>query len=139
MVSKAANGEARCQVCGRADAAVLRRAEVVRPAVRAVAEADGRNWDDHGWICLDDLQGYQLRYVQSLLESEKGELTDLELEVVRGLREQEIFSKNPEAEVETDRTFGQRLADWIATFGGSWTFIIVFGVVLIAWMALNSY
>jgi uncharacterized membrane protein len=107
--------------------------------VRSVAEADGRVWDDHGWICLDDLHDYQLQYVQSLLESEKGELTDLELEVVRGLREQEIFSKNPEAEAETDRTVGQRLADRIATFGGSWTFIIIFGVVLIAWMALNSY
>jgi len=36
------------------------------------------------------------------------------------------------------RTFGQRLADRIATFGGSWTFIIVFGIVLLAWTGLNS-
>ncbi len=37
------------------------------------------------------------------------------------------------------RTFGQRLADRIATFGGSWTFIILFLVVLVAWTALNTF
>ncbi len=36
------------------------------------------------------------------------------------------------------RTFGQRLADRIATFGGSWTFIIVFAVILLAWTGLNT-
>jgi uncharacterized membrane protein len=117
----------------------LRRAAIVRRVVRDVATAEGRTWDDNGWICVDDLQRYQLRYVQSLLESEKGELTELEREVVRALREQEIFSKNPDADFETDRTFGQRLADRIASFGGSWTFIIFFAVVLVVWMALNSY
>ena len=111
----------------------------MRRVVRDVATAEGRTWDDNGWICVDDLQRYQLRYVQSLLESEKGELTELEREVVRALREQEIFSKNPDADFETDRTFGQRLADRIASFGGSWTFIIFFAVVLVVWMALNSY
>ena len=138
-MNRAANGDIRCQICGSSDRKVLRRAAVVRPVVRDVAIADGRPWDDDGWICVDDLQRYQLRYVQSLLESEKGELTELEREVVRALREQEIFSKNPDADFETDRTFGQRLADRIASFGGSWTFIIFFAVVLVVWMALNSY
>ena len=111
----------------------------MRRVVRDVAIADGQAWDDDGWICVDDLQRYQLRYVQSLLESEKGELTELDREVVHALHEQEIFSKNPDADFETDRTLGQRLADRIAVFGGSWTFIIVFAVVLAGWMALNSY
>jgi uncharacterized membrane protein len=138
-MSRAANGDIRCQICGSSDREVLRRAAIVRRVVRDVATAEGRTWDDNGWICVDDLQRYQLRYVQSLLESEKGELTELEREVVRALREQEIFSKNPDADFETDRTFGQRLADRIASFGGSWTFIIFFAVVLVVWMALNSY
>src|SRR5207248_5663226 len=38
-----------------------------------------------------------------------------------------------------ERTFGQRLADKIATFGGSWTFIIIFGAILLIWIALNSF
>jgi uncharacterized membrane protein len=36
-------------------------------------------------------------------------------------------------------TFGQRLADRVAAFGGSWTFIIIFGTVLFIWILLNSY
>jgi uncharacterized membrane protein len=36
------------------------------------------------------------------------------------------------------RTFGERLADRIAAFGGSWTFILLFAAVLLAWVALNS-
>ena len=36
-------------------------------------------------------------------------------------------------------TFGQRVADVVARFGGSWTFIICFGVFLLAWMGVNTY
>ena len=39
---------------------------------------------------------------------------------------------------QINATFGDRLADRVAAVGGSWGFIIVFGVVLLAWMALNS-
>jgi uncharacterized membrane protein len=40
---------------------------------------------------------------------------------------------------DDDATFGQRAADAVARFGGSWTFIMVFAAVLVAWVALNSY
>ena len=38
-----------------------------------------------------------------------------------------------------ESTFGERAADAVATFGGSWTFIIVFGLVLAAWVGTNSF
>lgn len=38
-----------------------------------------------------------------------------------------------------DRSFGQRLADRVAAFGGSWSFIILFGAILTAWIGLNSW
>lgn len=42
-------------------------------------------------------------------------------------------------EVADERmTFGERVADGVARFGGSWTFIIIFGVFLLCWMALNT-
>lgn len=42
------------------------------------------------------------------------------------------------SEIFDDRsTFGQRLADGVASFGGSWTFLISFGVVLVAWVLAN--
>jgi uncharacterized membrane protein len=138
MNPSASHKEISCQVCGTTRRAMLRRAIIVRPAVAQLIQRAIGHWDENGWICLDDLQKYQHQYVQSLLETEKGELTELELEVLEGLREHEILARNPE-HVEAAVTYGQRLADRIATFGGSWNFIIVFAVILFAWMFLNSY
>jgi uncharacterized membrane protein len=74
-----------------------------------------------------------------MLEAEKGELTDLETEVLRGLHEQEILARNPDVAFEAERTFGQRMADAIAEFGGSWGFILTFFALLCAWIAVNSF
>lgn len=49
------------------------------------------------------------------------------------------ISHDTNQEFETQKTFGQRLADKVAGFGGSWTFISLFGVVLLAWVVLNSF
>jgi len=46
-------------------------------------------------------------------------------------------SRNPNEVIEEKYTFGERLADVVASFGGSWTFITVFGVVLVTWTAIN--
>jgi CRP/FNR family cyclic AMP-dependent transcriptional regulator len=47
-------------------------------------------------------------------------------------------SRNVNEEEEESLTFGERLADKVAAFGGSWTFIIFFGVTLVAWVGVNS-
>jgi uncharacterized membrane protein len=48
-------------------------------------------------------------------------------------------SRNLNVEEEERLTFGQRIADHVAAFGGSWSFIIAFGVVMLGWIALNVY
>jgi uncharacterized membrane protein len=47
-------------------------------------------------------------------------------------------ARNLNVEEDEMMTFGQRIADKVATFGGSWTFIITFGVILLSWVALNT-
>ena len=47
-------------------------------------------------------------------------------------------SRNPNLEEEERLTFGQRVADKVAAFGGSWTFIIIFAVILAVWVFINS-
>jgi uncharacterized membrane protein len=76
--------------------------------------------------------------VKSLLEAERGELTALDNEVLESLRQHEVLSRNPEVDLQTGSTAGQRLADRVAAFGGSWRFIIVFAGVLFLWIAVNS-
>jgi uncharacterized membrane protein len=46
-------------------------------------------------------------------------------------------SRNANEVIEEKYTFGEHIADGVASFGGSWTFIIVFGIVLVAWTAAN--
>ncbi|HZQ91494.1 MAG TPA: DUF1003 domain-containing protein [Terriglobales bacterium] len=48
-------------------------------------------------------------------------------------------SRNPNVEEEEMLTFGQRVADKVAAFGGSWTFIISFAVLLVAWTGVNTF
>ena len=73
------------------------------------------------------------------LRKEWDKLTERERRVVKRLVERAHISRNTNREFEDERTFGQRLADKIATFGGSWTFIIIFGAILLIWIALNSF
>ncbi len=46
-------------------------------------------------------------------------------------------ARNPKELIEEEETFGERIADTVASFGGSWTFIILFAVVLIAYSSTN--
>ena len=66
-------------------------------------------------------------------------LSDREQRIIDHYGERRPISHDTNQEFETALTFGQRLADKIATFGGSWTFIIIFGALLLAWVVLNAF
>lgn len=127
-----------CQVCGSDRLSDLRRGILAGPAVAELIQRATGNWSDDGWICTEDLYRYRHEYVKSLLEADRGELTALDKEVLESLRQQEILSRNPEEELQAGLTAGQRLADHVAAFGGSWRFLTLFAVVLFLWIAVNS-
>jgi uncharacterized membrane protein len=66
-------------------------------------------------------------------------LPERERRVVKHFIERASLSRNTNREFDDDRTTGQKVADRVAAFGGSWTFIIIFAAVLLSWVALNSY
>ncbi|MCX7086561.1 MAG: DUF1003 domain-containing protein [Methylococcales bacterium] len=59
--------------------------------------------------------------------------------VARHITERKFISRNTAKELDDTITVGQRAADAVANFGGSWTFILLFAIVLIFWVVLNSY
>jgi uncharacterized membrane protein len=59
--------------------------------------------------------------------------------VARHISERKHISKNTAIAHDDSKTTGQRAADAVAKFGGSWTFIILFGVVLVCWVVLNTF
>ena len=113
-------------------------AALVRSAVAEQIRASHPDWKREGYICLSDLNRFRMQYIQGLLESEKGELTTLDHDVLESLQRHETLSSNVDAEFDKDLTLGEKMADGLATFGGSWRFLIIFGAVLLAWIALNS-
>ncbi|HPI91954.1 MAG TPA: DUF1003 domain-containing protein [Deltaproteobacteria bacterium] len=128
-----------CQICGATAHAELRPGIIVRPVLGELIRRDHGAWDENGWICTRDLERYRNRYVEELLETEKGEITEIEREVLESLKEQDILSRNPTIDFESHLNLGDRLADRIADFGGSWTFITIFFLVIVCWMAVNSF
>jgi uncharacterized membrane protein len=127
-----------CQICGSDQLSTLHPGILVRPAVAELIQGKLGRWSEEGWICSKDLQKFRHEYVRSLLEDEKGELTAIEREVLESLRQQETLSRNPDEELQSALTTGQRLADRIAAVGGSWRFITLFAIVLLVWIVINT-
>ena len=65
-------------------------------------------------------------------------LTEHELQVLRHLLQRKTTTRDSNAEFDASLTFGQRVADQVAAFGGSWTFILLFMGFLIVWIIVNS-
>jgi uncharacterized membrane protein len=84
---------------------------------------------------VEDLRS---QFVTQLLRVERGELSELETDVIESLRKHETLAENVEDDYEDNRSTGDRIADIVAAFGGSWTFIISFGVFLLVWMTINE-
>lgn len=128
-----------CQVCGKHPPEVeLIYAHLIRPVVVDIIRQTLPAWSEEGFICLSDLDHFRYEYVRSLVEAEKGELSDLEKEVLKTISRHDILSKHVDQNFESKLTFGQRMSDRIAQFGGSWTFIILFVIIFVLWVAVNS-
>jgi hypothetical protein len=131
---------AQCLICGQTKSTRNGTiGEVVRPSLSEFIHKHAPQWDGKGFICLDDLGKFRRDYVKEVLHEEIGELSALDQEVVESLQEHEIVSSDISKQFEKKLTFGERLSDSIAAFGGSWTFIIVFSLILLVWIGLNSF
>jgi uncharacterized membrane protein len=129
----------RCQICGaekNADDALP--AELVRDAIVRLIASRHPAWSAEGYICVADLNHFRDQYVAQLVEEEAGEISSLEREVLEAVREHELLAENPERDFQEQRSLADRVADRIATFGGSWWFLSSFALFLAAWVAVNS-
>jgi uncharacterized membrane protein len=76
---------------------------------------------------------------QALLGQPYDALDERTKRVARHIAERKHIARDTSKDAEENSTFGQRAADAVATFGGSWTFIGLFAATLVAWIGLNSY
>lgn len=132
-------GERICSVCGGhfAPREVV-AGEAVREGVAAEIRREYPDWKGEEPICLADLARYRAKYVHTLLRAERGELSALEHEVLESLEKQQTVASHVDRDFEQARSFGDRLADRVAEFGGSWAFLISFGIFMAVWIVVNS-
>lgn len=93
---------------------------------------------EHDYICQSDLNKIRREYFKQLIQEEKGDLTEVENAVVDALQEHDVISRRINEPDLDFGTFGERLSDKIARFGGSWTFIMLFALAITIWVVWNS-
>jgi uncharacterized membrane protein len=112
---------------------------LLRPGLFAVVKRKYPDINMKGYISREVLPEFRREYIESVLEEGKGEVTKLDKEVIKSMASHSTLSKNINSEYYEERTFGQRLSDKIAEFGGSWKFISIFFAILMFWIFVNSY
>jgi len=128
-----------CQICGEhKKPSEIVPAELIREPVIKIIRKTHPDWSSSGFICVSDLNHFRAKYVEDIIQRDKGEISTLEKQVVKSLEEQGLLSENVNIVFERRLTFGERVADKLADYAGSWHFIGIFFAVLILWIAMNS-
>lgn len=91
------------------------------------------------YISIDELNLYRRLYLKKLIEQENSELAKIDKDVLKTMEANSVLSENIQDESIPQLTYGQKLADTIAFFGGSWTFIVIFFVFILVWIGINIW
>ncbi|OAB27222.1 Uncharacterized membrane protein [Flavobacterium fryxellicola] len=113
-------------------------AKKIRNPILALIENDFPDFDKTKFLAIEELNMYREKYISNYLLVEIGELSNLEAKVIDSLSEDKLLVSGVEDELGA-RTVGQKVADQVAGFGGSWKFIILFGVFIMLWILANIY
>ncbi|WP_260393833.1 hypothetical protein [Empedobacter stercoris] len=87
---------------------------------------------EEDYVSIKVLNKYRRLFFANLISQEKGEIEKLDQDVIEAIRNNSILSENIKEETVKTLTIGEKIADKVATFGGSWTFIVVFFVFFIS-------
>ena len=113
------------------------RIDTLRPALVELIRGEFPDCNEQDVVSASAIAAYRRRYITDLLTRERGELSHLEEAVIESLHSHENLAANVDDDFLEKRTLGEVLADHVANFGGSWMFIISFGVVIAIWIAMN--
>ena len=116
----------------------VKPAALIREPIVEIIRSSYPDWSSKGYICINDLNSFREEYVKDVLARGRGEITRLEKDVVQGLKEHELLSRDINAEFDRKLSLGERAADRLAQYAGSWRFIGIFMGLLVVWIFINS-
>lgn len=114
----------------------------IRPSILQLIQNVSTNFSIDSWISDDELNKFKAQYVHSLVEQDKGKEDEIRMAVAKAISEHDFMTKNfadTINENDDDATLGQRMADRVAEFGGSWFFIITFFALITTWIVVNIF
>ncbi|MFM7645275.1 MAG: DUF1003 domain-containing protein [Sphingomonadales bacterium] len=111
----------------------------LRPGIFSLVKADYPGFEKEHYLSVEELSLYRRRYLNWLIAEEKAALVALDKEVMMAIQQNGILSETIEEEAEKKLILGERLADRVAAFGGSWVFIISFFCFIACWIVVNAW
>jgi len=111
----------------------------LRPSLRKYIQQTEQDGDDSAFISFNALNSLLRDYINKLSEEDTKEQQSLKSKIGERFEEEDALQPINYDPSDKPMTLAERLADNIAAFGGSWTFILIFLSVLLVWMAVNVY
>ncbi len=115
----------------------LHKGSDVNHQVFSLIQKEFPDFKKNSLLSTDELNQYRKKYLSQLLKIEKREASKLEKEVIQSINDNEVLSHKIGKEQLPPLSYGQKIADKVAAFGGSWGFIICFFIFLGIWMGIN--
>jgi len=113
-------------------------ARTVRKSILDLIILDNPSFNSSCHLAISELNVYRQKYIASFLAKEIGELSELEETVLGSMADRKTLVDKIEDEND-EITLGQQLADKVASFGGSWSFILCFAGFMFIWVTANVY
>jgi len=112
---------------------------MVRLSILNLIQKENPEFTANKSLSVSELNAYREKYIEEYFTNQLGELTAAEKTVLDSLKDNTTLTDKLDGEENQETTYGQRIADKVADFGGSWTFIISFGVFLLVWIGFNAF
>jgi len=111
----------------------------IRQPIFKLIRKEYPNFGKDKYIAVTELTRFKEAYITEFLKDESGQLSQLDQQVIQSFKDNKVISASMDNDGVTAASVGERVADKVAEFGGSWTFIISFVVFLLIWIAVNMY
>ncbi|MEI8046463.1 MAG: DUF1003 domain-containing protein [Bacteroidota bacterium] len=128
----------KCEICGKTfSESELISGHGIRHEIERLIIEDHPSWNDNNQICSEDFNKYRVKYISGLIDDERGSVEVLKNEVVKSILQNELLSVDTNV-IDAPVKIGEKISDKVASFGGSWKFIISFSSLLVVWIIINS-
>ena len=96
------------------------------------------DFDVSGYISHSELNRFRQLHLRNMISGDRPELSQDHQDVLNSFIDPDFISRNIDDEDSEKLKIGDRIADRVAVFGGSWTFIIIFFMFILSWMVINT-